>query len=402
VARERAASNEIQRAGREMKVSYVAASVSRRAGGVFDATLGLAQAVARLGHEVNVVGVSDEATSNDAWRWQPVNLSTCEPVGPRAFGYAPHIAGVIRATTPDVIHSHGLWMYTSLVSKHVAMSCRVPYVVTPHGMLEEWAMRNSIVKKRIAYWAYERRNLRKASCIHALCEAEATSIRKLGFRNPVCVIPNGVQPTSGKVGDSLSWISERVRGKRILLYLGRLHPKKGLHLLLQAWAQVDPATWHLVIAGWSQGGFEQQLRSQARNLGLEDSVSFVGPQFDAQKVATFAAAHAFVLPSYSEGLPMVVLEAWERQLPVLLTHACNLATGVERGAALCVNTTVDDLARGLKSLLTMSDSARSAMGAAGQRLVQGVYHWDHVAQSMDSVYRWLRGDGQKPVSVHLD
>jgi glycosyltransferase involved in cell wall biosynthesis len=244
--------------------------------------------------------------------------------------------------------------------------------------------------------------LTNASCIHALCQAEATSIRKLGFRNPVCVIPNGVQGTPTSLGVPPSWMTEVVRGKKILLYLGRLHPKKGLQLLLQAWADISPSSWHLVVAGWSQAGFEEQLRNQSAALGIDGSVSFVGPQFDSHKEATFAAAHAFVLPSYSEGLPMVVLEAWQRRLPVLLTRACNLQDAERMGAAVCVDTTVDELVRGLRSLFAMSDSARLDMGAAGQRLVETIYHWDQVGKSMDMVYGWLRGTTGRPACVYLD
>lgn len=167
--------------------------------------------------------------------------------GPAVFGYLPGLSQALEADRLDLLHTHGLWMYTSMASTRWSGDRR-PYVVSPHGMLDRWALRNSGWKKRLAGYAYENRHLRGAACLHALNESEALSMRGYALRNPICVIPNGVElpAESGPVD----------RRKKICLYLGRLHPKKGISALLRAWAHVPSHEWELVLAGWGQPGHE--------------------------------------------------------------------------------------------------------------------------------------------------
>jgi poly(glycerol-phosphate) alpha-glucosyltransferase len=191
------------------------------------------------------------------------------------------------------------------------------------------------------------------------------------------------------------------------MYLGRLSPWKGIHFLLEGWdralrARRAGGEWHLVIAGWGQQGYEGQLRTQARELGIEATVSFPGPQFGQAKAAAFGNASAFVLPSIYEAQPTVVMEAWASGLPVLMTPQCNLQDGFAAAAALRVEARADDIARGLLELFSMTDAERREMGARGLRLVQERYTWSRVALAMKAVYDWVLGGGSPPPSVRLD
>src|SRR5205823_5529228 len=155
-----------------------------------------------------------------------------------------------------------------------------PYIIHPHGMLDPWAVRNARWKKRMAYMLYERAHLADAACLRALCDAEARAIRAFGLRNPVCVIPNGVDVPDLLVQRAAPW-GNKFGSRNVLLYLGRLHPKKNLPALLQGWKAARASSragqeWVLVIAGWDQGDHEAQLRQQARELALEDSAHFPG------------------------------------------------------------------------------------------------------------------------------
>jgi poly(glycerol-phosphate) alpha-glucosyltransferase len=178
--------------------------------------------------------------------------------------------------------------------------------------------------------------------------------------------------------------------------------------LLEAWARVTtspPATaedWHLVIAGWDQDGHESALKAQVERLALGRSVHFVGPLFYDAKDTAYRHADAFILPSKSEGLPTVVLEAWAYDLPVLMTPQCNLPEGFTAGAAVRIETNADSIAAGLRQFFQMSDPDRRHMAANGRALVATKFAWSAIAAETFAVCEWLRGTGPKPKSVMTD
>jgi poly(glycerol-phosphate) alpha-glucosyltransferase len=241
------------------------------------------------------------------------------------------------------------------------------------------------------------------------------------------VIPNGVELPgmleNSKV-ESGKWKLAFGEGRKVLLYLGRLHPKKNLAALLKAWAEIQKSKvgggkseqWLLVIAGWDQGGHEDELKRLAGELGLSfaaagtplsgastalNSVAFLGPQFGTDKDACYRACDAFILPSLSEGLPMTVLEAWAYAKPVLMTPECNLPEGFAAGAALRIGTNANEIADGLKQLFEMSGGDRNAMGERGRALVAEKFSWPQIGEQMRAVYEWVLGGGGPPVSVRM-
>jgi poly(glycerol-phosphate) alpha-glucosyltransferase len=278
-------------------------------------------------------------------------------------------------------------------------------------MLEPWALQNAKLKKRIAALLYENRHLRRAACVRALCQAEAQSIRAYGTRNPICVIPNGVELPK-EISDSGfrvqdSELMHAADGRKVVLYLGRLHPKKNLLNLIRAWKQIvdsDPQTrkeWVLAIAGWDQAGYECELKKLTSECGLSASVRFLGPSFGQDKDAAYRSCDVFVLPSLSEGLPMTVLEAWGYTKPVLMTPECNLHEGFRACAALQIGTSPEHIAAGLKQMIEMTDRDRSAMGSRGRTLVAARFSWPEIGDQMRAVCEWLLGGGPPPESVTL-
>lgn len=317
--------------------------------------------------------------------------------GPAAFGYLPGLSQALAADRLDLLHTHGLWMYTSVASTRWSQARR-PYVVSPHGMLDLWALRNSGWKK-LAGYAYENRHLRGAACLHALNESEALSIRGYALRNPICVIPNGVElPAELGPIDRRNPIDRR---KKICLFIGRLHPKKGISTLLRAWAKLPSHDWELVLAGWGQPGHVCEFRDLARTLNLDHSVRFVGPKFGTEKAECFRAASAFVLPSVSEGLPMAVLEAWSYGLPVAITPECNLPEGFAAGAALPMEASEDGAAAALSALFAMNEAELREMGARGRHLVQEHFTWQQVTAQLLAVYQWILNSAPMPECVRL-
>jgi poly(glycerol-phosphate) alpha-glucosyltransferase len=276
-------------------------------------------------------------------------------------------------------------------------------------MLDPWALENSAWKKKIAGLLYENRNLRSAACIHALCESEYQSIRAYGLTNPVCIIPNGIDLPDLLAGQIVPpWNSQIGADKNVMLFLGRIHPKKGLENLIRAWGILkgrklkELEQWHLVVAGWSQGGHENDLQRLTNEMNLRADVSFAGPLYDTAKDAALRAAKAFILPSFSEGLPMAVLEAWAYGLPVIMTRECNIPEGFDAGAALNIRADVESITDGLKNLLDLPKGTREQMGRNGLELVRTQYSWPKIASQMVDVYKWVLGQGNKPDCVRLN
>ena len=387
-----------------MNVGHLTASVSRNAGGFFHSVRNLAIYTQKLGHQVTVFGLEDEFTEADLPAWGTVTVKVHSILGPQSFGFSPGLARSIQAAKIDLLHVHGLWMYPSIASLRACRARHIPCFVAPHGMLDPWAVRNSAWKKKIATWLYEDAHLKEAVCLIALCESEAASIRALGLRNPISIIPSGQElPLETSTNRDLQR-SDMADGRKIMLFLGRLHPKKGLPALLQAWAgcrKADPeaAAWTLAVAGMDQHGHEGVLRRLVLDLGIEQSVLFTGPLFGEKKFQAFDRAEAFVLPSLSEGLPIAVLEAWAWRLPVLMTPQCNLPEGFAECAAVRADPNVESLTHGLRTFFRMSESEREQMGRRGRQLVEGRFSWRRAAEQTVSVYQWVCAGGPMPDCV---
>ncbi len=334
--------------------------------------------------------------------------------GPGALGFSPRLsAQVCSLVKPgSIVHSHGLWMYPGAVARKCAHRAGCPLVISPHGMLEPWALNHSRLKKRLAAWWFEDKNLRQAACLHALCAAEADNFRSYGLKNPIVIIPNGVDvPESGDRRSEIGNLPEVVdmmvekfpgiKGRHCILFLSRIHPKKGLSNLLQAWRHVarDYRDWCLLIAGAGQPAYEQELKRLVKDHDLENSVIFPGPLYGEDKRQVLAMAEVFVLPSFSEGFSVAVLEAAAAGVPVLLTRECNFPELAESGAAIEMSPQATAMADGLRQMLGLSAEQRQIMGRKGLELVKRSYTWPAIAGRMCRVYEWLAGNGSRPEYV---
>jgi len=373
----------------------VLSGISRNEGGLFYSVRWLSQTLLKAGVGTRILSHIDESTQKDLKLWSPLNVELYSACGPLLS--SSKLRGILRDSDADLLHVHGIWLDRQWAALQWQKRTGKPVVISPRGMLDPWAVRNSAWKKKLVGWLFANESLRRATCIHALCQSEAESIRAYGLKPPIALIPNGVQLP--EIGDS----GQRTEGggqkeKKQLLFLGRIHPKKGLAELLQAWVKTRMPDWELLVAGWDDGGHEQGLKKLADELGVGDSVSFVGAQYGDGKDALLRSADAFVLPSFSEGLPMSVLEAWSYGLPVMMTDFCNIPAGFNAGAALRVEPNAESIAQGLAKLGSMSDADLSAMGGNGRELVEENFTWDKIAQDMKAVYEWCLG-GDRPVEI---
>ena len=294
---------------------------------------------------------------------------------------------ILERESADIVHLHGLWSYGSVAVQLWSWRSGKPVVVSPHGMVDGWALRHQALKKTVAGAVYEWRNLRNAARIHALSESETNSLETLGYTN-VVTIPNGVNVPAR--------IEPAIAEKKIVLFLGRLHPKKGIAETLVAWSifqretRIAPEEWQLVIAGWDDGGHLDDLKKIVEKLNIGEHVKFLGPIFGAEKEVLYASAHALVLASHSEGLPMTVLEAWSHGKPAFLTDHCNLPEGFASGAAFRITTEPNNIAATMVSVLP--DTGRLfAAGRAARALAIRSFDWDEICDRWVLLYRSLHG-----------
>lgn len=385
-----------------MKIALVTHWLSSAGGGVTTVVEALSTTLLEVGAEVQVFGLSDGLWLTEQMEWRGAPAEAFPTVGPPALGLAPSLGSALRDFAPDVIHTHGIWMFTS-----ATVACRgtsgVPYVVSPHGMLDGWALRTSRLKKQIARVLFEDRHLTRASCLHALNQAEVEALRDFGLTGSVATIPNGI--TLPSLGEQAAppWVSHFGFGAKVLLFLGRLHPKKNVDGLLRAVAtlleQGQLGDWFVAIAGWGQGGHDAELKALACELGLGTRVAFLGALHGMDKDAAFHHAAAFVLPSHSEGLPMAVLEAWAHGLPVAMTMACNIPEGFAVGAAKEIGMTPRELVSTLGEFLGCKTDDLTKMGQRGRTLVGARFTWPVIAERFMGVYQWMLSGGSAPPEV---
>jgi poly(glycerol-phosphate) alpha-glucosyltransferase len=312
------------------------------------------------------------------------------PLASAALGLGRPLIDDLIDFKPDVVHVHGIFTLYTTVGRFVSERCRSRFFISPHGMLESWALQNSRFKKVIFSTFFENKNLRSASVLHALNQAEVNDINRVYPSSQTICIPNGVALPDLSL---CSTGSLQCDSRKTLLFLGRLHPKKGLLELVRAFSIARQASkafadrWQLTIAGWGDDAYRLQLELAVTELGLGRNVVFSGPVFGEAKQQMFLQADAFVLPSFSEGQPMAVLEAWAYELPVLMTPECNLPEGFYADAAIRVDTKPEELAKSLVSLSEYHHDELRAIGVRGRQLVERYFSWDSVVSRMMDAYQ---------------
>ena len=368
-----------------------------RYGGPIVAVHGLCRALASRGHAVEVFTTSIDGPIDTAVPYdRPVMLDGVKvryfaSRRLRRLSYAPELLQSLHdeIAGADVVHLHSAFLWPTWRAARLSRQRRIPYVVSPRGMLVKTliASRNRLIKS--AWIALiERSNLEQASAIHATSAIEAEEIGKFGWRLPrIAVVPNGVDAIEAKArrGTPAADIAALAGQQPLVLFFGRLAQVKGLDRLLRAFALTRRGT--LAIVGNDYEGLATGLSEMVRQLKIDDRVRIVPRTItDADKECMFAAARVFVLPSYSESFGNVGLEAMQRGLPVIVTPEVGAAEAVrESGGGLVAGGDAQSLSAAIDRLT--DDVARSSvMGEAGRRHVSELYGWPSVAARMEALY----------------
>ena len=292
----------------------------------------------------------------------------------------------------DLIHIHELWHYGGLAASRVARKLGIPYVVTIHGALEEWTLSHKPLRKYIYMKMVQNRILNSAAALHAITESEAVRVSSLGYDVSIFTVPNGVPyqlPSDFRHKDTSDFLVRypQLNGKRVILYMGRLHAIKGMDILARSFAGVarrfEDAM--MLIAGPDEDGTRRRIEETLDMSGLLDRAVFTGMLTGEDWYAAFRCADVFVLPSYSEGFSIAILEGLAAGLPAVISDQCNFPEVEQSGAGLVVSPDDTSFAKALTALL--SDKALTdRMGENGLRMIKERYNWTAIAQSIAKAY----------------
>lgn len=375
-------------------IALLTSTLSSAAGGLSASVPHLAHGLARVGaREINVLGLEDPSDPGAADGWGP-QVHAHRPAGPRAFGYAPGLASTLDRLAPDIVDVQGLWTYPSLANLRHHRRNGTPYVVTPHGMLDPWARRRSRWKKQAVRLWFEDAHLAHAACLRATAEMEAEHFRGFGLRNPIAIVPNGVELPRALA-------PRPTGGPRRLLFLSRIHPKKGLPHLFRAWSAIEPARheWELVIAGPDEVNHTAEMQALARRLGLR-RVSWHGSVHGETKSALYRSADLFVLPTHAENFGLVLAEALAHEVPVVTTRNAPWEDVRAHRCGWWIDLDDTSLRKTLMEATALPRVELWAMGKRGRVWMERDYGWNEVAERMLSVYGWLAGRTSRPDCVH--
>jgi glycosyltransferase involved in cell wall biosynthesis len=356
-----------------MKVVLAVKSLSPSYGGPAFSVSRLALALAESGADVGL-WASDMSAENNSLLAQHSRLHPMT---------GPFAEAVDRIGRPDILHDNGIWLPHNHSLAALAARRNLVRVVSTRGMLEPWAIAHKKLKKKLAWWLYQRRDLRRASYHHTTAAAEAQNLRRLKLGVPVGVIPNGID-------DANVDRSKRQRSEtRTALFLGRIHPVKGLSLLLDAWARLRPPGWQVQIAGPDEIGYRAELEDKINAASLLETVHFLGPLAGAAKERAFLNADLFVLPSFSESFGMAIGEALAHGVPVLTTTGAPWPMLAQRGCGWSVAPTVDGITDGLRRATSLDPDKLAKMGESGRDLVRNDFAWPNVAKQFMTTYESL-------------
>ncbi len=316
----------------------------------------------------------------------------------RRIGSSPLMKAGLRAAAveSDVLHGHGMWALPNLYPSRAVQGTSCRLVVSPRGMLDPWAMRHHRLRKKPLWLGGQRANLEHAACIHATAEQEYRFVRDLGFRAPVLLLPNGVHVPRDE--DCVP----QPQGRRRLLFLARIHEKKGVDVLLRAWKNVEERfpDWELRIVGPDDGGYLAPMRELAAALGTRRAV-LTGYVPEERKPAEFRGAELYVLPTHTENWGMSIAEALSYGLPAIVGRGAPWSELVKRDCGWWIPNTTDDVTACLETALDLSPEELREKGRRGRAWV-AEFRWERIAARTAEAYRWLILGGSPPDCVLLD
>lgn len=381
-----------------MHIAQIVSSIEEEAAGPSYTVPRLAQTLAGLGHEVKLLSLGAPGEfSRGRYTHKRLQQDLAWPRMLAKLGASRNLRQALITSSSDVFHTHGLWMMPNVYPARIARSQGVPFVLSPRGMLSAAALRFSPRLKALFWNTLQGRAVDAVTCFHATSLQERDDIRDFGLKQPIAVIPNGI--------DVLQNVTKtKILGTKqcyLLLYFGRIHPIKQLDTLIKAWAQLETkfSCWQLRIVGHGESNYVEKLKLKAKSLQLR-RCTIEGPVYGSHKYDLYRAAELFVLPSQSENFAMTVAESLASGVPVVTTTGTPWAGLETNRCGWWIEHGVDDLIAALRSAMSLAPGERHAMGTRGKNWMHHDFSWMSVSMRMVDVYRWLRGQGERPNFIH--
>jgi glycosyltransferase involved in cell wall biosynthesis len=380
-----------------MIISHLTGNVEPDSGGPAYSIPMLCETLRDLGHIVDLLTLrgSNEHLVTTRHRSFPVWEFSGK------LGHAPEmwrwLKQSIKTSRLDILHSHNLWALPSIYPAIAGARWSIPHVVSPRGTLSRYSMSSGSRIKRVYWPLVQRPALQKVAAFHATAESELEDIRRLGFGQPVAVIPNGIEihpvPSSTTGKDT----------SKTILYFGRFHPEKGLADLLLAWeiASSERADWSLLLVGPDNVGYRAELERLVTDRRIQ-GVTFEGPQYGKDKLAVYRRGSVYVLPSPTENFGMTVAEALSMEVPVIANRGAPWAGLELNQCGWWIKHGTSSLAAALIQVMKTTPAELQAMGARGRVWMKAEYSWPEIGKQMQSFYRFILGQETKPAFVHLN
>ena len=384
-----------------MKVLIVTPYVGANCGGPAKSVIESSQALGKLLERVDIVttnsnGATDLEIPLNIWinkeKYRIKYFSRCK-LFDNTLSYSLTLWLLKNIKNYDLVHINTVFSYPVIPTFIACKLNNIPYLRAPRGMLEPWALSYKAWKKKIYYFLIEKPMLQQANTIQALVDSEAKNIRNLEIKSPIVIIPNGIHRHDFEHQTDPNIFYQQypqTRNKNLILFLGRIDPKKGLDLLASALGKVHhqfPQT-HLIIAGPDTINYSSQIKRFFLQEKCLEATTFTGMLTGSLKKSALAAADLYVNPSYSEGFSMSVLEGMASGLPCIITKGCNFPEAAEAKVAHVVNIDTKSITNALINCLQNPQQAQ-AMGMQARQFIFDNYTWDIAAQKLVKVYQQI-------------
>jgi glycosyltransferase involved in cell wall biosynthesis len=362
-----------------MRILQVAMGAGADSGGPARSIMGLTSSLANVpGCEVAIFihKPIDVKESN----YHPAQVFLGDWTGNRFYSLR-QFEQILEKFKPDIVHFHDLWNPSAHMDIVACRKRGIPYVIAPRGSLDAWSLRQKWFKKKLGLLLYQRKDLNRAIALHVTAQMEADHCRRMGYKGDFIFGANGVNLPS-----ELPPRVNCVEGKRKMLFLSRIHPKKGLIELIRAWKDVDHNGWVLEIVGNDSENYWDVVKKEIESCGVNQSVIRTPFQDDVAKWRTYRSADCFVLPTHTENFGIVIAEAAYAGLPVLTTKNAPWSELVEENAGWWIDLNHHSLVEALSCAMSITDSQRQKMGENGRELIVKNYLWKNIAEKMKGEY----------------
>lgn len=387
----------------DIRAIHVVGGLDRRFGGPSYSIPRLCEAVSEQGVGFDLLSVANEGAvgsvtgdEGSITRLFPWDFARTPII--RDLRMSRKMLAALRMLAPqtDIIHNHGLWLLPNVYAGNTAQMSNRPLIVAPRGMLGGEALSYSKYRKSIFWQMFQKNAFERAFCYHATSYGEYEDIRRFQIRSPVAVIPNGVDIPKQQPRRPCC-------EEKTLLYLGRLHPIKGLPNLIKAWAAIEPdaVEWRLRLVGPDESGHAAELVAQIRELGL-NSVSIEQPVYGEEKTKRFQEATVTISPSFQENFGLTVAESLAAGRPVIATKGSPWSDLEAKGCGWWVDNDPQSLRQAIKQAMAKSDLELAVMGDKGRMWVERDFSWDAIGKMTFALYAWAAGTASRPPFVLLD